>query len=152
MGFTEHKHRPEYLQEQFLHTKPLWARISLSTRRIVILGRAISLIEVKRRAHFRVINRIRDKVVNQVRVKEASRLAVANKIIDNSEASAIRARIASRQASLLIAASFDVARAWVAAVVAFHAADRAGQWEGRRGGCDGAAGVVEVIGAAGCGE
>jgi hypothetical protein len=151
VGFTEHKHLPEYLQEQSLHTKPLRAIISCA-RRVVILPGAVSLVEVERRALLRVVNRVRDKVIDQIRVEEAAVRAVGDKVIDNSEPSAIRARLASRQARFLIAASFDGARVRVAAVVALHAADGSGEGERRRGRCDGAAGVVEVVWAAGCGE
>lgn len=64
------------------HNKPLWACVSQSTRRIVRLRGAVSLVEVERRAYLGVVDRVSDKVVDQVGVVEASGLAVGDKVVD----------------------------------------------------------------------
>jgi hypothetical protein len=83
------------------HTKPLCARVSQSTRRVVVLRRAVPLVKVERRAFLRVVDRVCDKIVDQVGVKEAARLAAGNKVVDDSVRLAIRARLATCRAQLL---------------------------------------------------
>jgi len=126
--------------------------VSQRTLRVIVLSRTIPLVEKERRANLRIINRIRHKIILQISIIETSSRAVREKVVDNSETLAVRALFANRKASFLRSAVFDVAAAGVAAVVALDAADRGREGERWRGGGYGAGGVVEVVGAAGCGE
>jgi hypothetical protein len=71
------------------HTKPLWARVSQSTRKVVRLRGPVSFEEVERRAFLGIVDRVSDKVVDQVGVVEASRSAVGNKVVDHGVRNAI---------------------------------------------------------------
>ena len=73
------------------HTKPLRARVSQSTRRVVVLRGAVSFEKVERRAFLGVVDRVGDKVVDQVGVEEASVLAAGKKVVDDGVRFAIRA-------------------------------------------------------------
>lgn len=130
----------------------LRTRIPQRTRRIIWLRRAIPLEENKRRAHLRIVNRIRDEIVHQVGIVETPAAAVRHEIVYHRVRGAVRARLAPGRALLLRAAGFNVSAARVAAVVALHTADWRREGERRRGGGYGAAGVVEVVRAAGRGE
>jgi len=83
------------------YTKLLRARVSQSTRRVVVLRGAVSLVEVERRALLRIVNRVGDKVVDQVGVEEASSLAASNKVADYGVRLAIRACLTTCRAQLL---------------------------------------------------
>ena len=74
----------------------LWARISQRTLRIIRLRRAIPLKEVKRRSHLGIINLVRHKIVNQIRVVKTSGLAALDEIVDDRVRFAIRAGLALR--------------------------------------------------------
>lgn len=83
------------------HTKPLWACVTKSALRVVRLRGAVSFEEVERRAYLGVVDRVSDKVVDQVGVVEASRLAVGNEVVDYGVRFAIWAGLALRRAQLL---------------------------------------------------
>lgn len=127
----------------------LTASCDLSFARPRSNSRASQLREIERVSIVRVINRVGIKVVLQRGIVKASLRPVGNEVVNRSKRSAACHSPTSRCAGRIIGITAERPRARVSAIVTLHVADWVRMGEGWRGGCNCAAGVVEVVGAAG---